>query len=214
LCVEMPARSVLMKWVESHFAARGCRVVEKSIADGFLRFLCGESESIVRVVDELASRDEMLATIIQAAMESGGGKLAYVCLPMAFVSRVGDYAFRVNKIGVLVYDERDVVEIVEAGFVGKTVDEEKPIVLEKPSIDVERVERLENMLAEVLRRVEDLERRVEEMARQPVQPTQTIPQPTSPVAREENRAKKPKKPENLPSFIEDNPWVELLSGKK
>ncbi len=206
----MPARSMLMKWVESHFAEKGCRVVEKSVADGFLRFFCGEAETVVRVVDELASRDEMLATIIQAAMDSGGGRMAYVCMPVGFVSRVGDYAFRVNRIGVLVYDERGVVEIVEVEQASKTVEEQRPAVGEKIAAYVERVERLENMLSTVLRRVEELEKRVEELGKQPVR---VEPQPAVQPVKSENKAKKTRT-EALPSFIEDNPWVELLSAKK
>lgn len=206
----MPAHSVLMGWVESHFAEKGCRVVEKSVADGVLRFFCGGAETVVRVVDELASRDEMLATIIQAAMDSGGGRMAYVCMPVGFVSRVGDYAFRVNRIGVLVYDERGVVEIVEAGHVSKAVEEQRPIVGEEISAYVERVERLENLLSTVLRRVEELEKRVEELGKQPVQV-----QPAQPAARPDKSEKARKtRTEALPSFIEDNPWVELLSAKK
>lgn len=209
----MPSRSVLMKRLEDHFVSKGHRVVERSSADGFIKFRKHGEETVVRIIDELASRDEMLATIIQSALDSGGGKIAYVSIPMNLVSRLGDYAFRVNKIGVLVYDERDLVEIVEGG-VQTGISEEKPETETTEKFLQEKIENLESLYAELAKKIEAIEARINELATrsyatkqeasvaEPVEKTQQTP------------ARKAKKPEALPSFIEDNPWVELLSNKR
>ncbi|MCX8201667.1 MAG: hypothetical protein N3H84_06145 [Candidatus Caldarchaeum sp.] len=206
----MPSRAVLLKRVEDHFAGKGCRVVERSVGDGFLRLRCGGGETVVRVVDEMASRDEMLATIIQAALDSGAGKIAYVSIPMGLVSRLGDYAFRVNKIGVLVYDEKDLVEVVEGGLqTPSTADATQPEF--DASALLEKIDRLETLYNELARKIETIETRLSETAApMPMERHETshveTPRQTS--------SKKTKKLAEIPSFIEDNPWVELLSGKK
>lgn len=210
----MPSRAVLLKRVEDHFVRKGCFVVERSVGDGFLRLRSDVGETVVRIIDELASRDEMLATIIQAALESGAGKIAYVSIPMNLVSRLGDYAFRVNKIGVLVYDERDLVEVVEGGL-QPTSPKQMPEQREfDPSALMEKIDRLESLYGELARRIENLEARVSEIqVHQPAEKAEireTVPLETS----SQTSGKKAKKQTAVPSFIEDNPWVEILSGKK
>ncbi|MCS7133971.1 MAG: hypothetical protein NZ921_04145 [Candidatus Caldarchaeum sp.] len=207
----MPTRAALLKRVEDHFLGKGCRVVERSVGDGFVRFRCGGDETVVRVVDELASRDEMLATIIQAALDSGAGKIAYVSIPMGLVSRLGDYAFRVNKIGVLVYDERDLVEVVEGGLQSTSPATDSSI----PEFDItavlEKIDRLEALYEELARKIENIETRVMHAAASQTAEKQETTIMETP---RQTSSKKTKKSAELPSFIEDNPWVELLSGKK
>jgi len=202
-----------MKRVEDHFISKGYRVAEKSSADGFIKFRRHGEETVVRIIDELASRDEMLSTIIQSALDSGGGKIAYVSIPMSLVSRLGDYAFRVNKIGVLVYDERDLVEIVEGG-VQTPASEEKHESEAAEKFLQEKIEALENLYTELTNKIATIEARINQLEKQSSVPKQetSASQPVETIQRTSGR--KTKKPETLPSFIEDNPWVELLSNKR
>ena len=221
----MVPRRILFTRLVDFMASQGYRVVDESVGEGFIRFRDSEREVVLRVVED-TSRDEVLSTVIQAAFDAASGKAAYVAMPIELVSKIGDHAFRIHRIGVLVYDSHSVFELVSGEPRGRAKqaatisredknDERFAVMLESLSARLTRLEEAMARLAlldELKTRLDILEGMV--LSQKPRR------------AVEEERASKPTQVEavkehversetggELPSFLKDNPWLDILSGK-
>ncbi|MCS7118046.1 MAG: hypothetical protein NZ957_04585 [Thaumarchaeota archaeon] len=72
----------------------------------------GSSEGCVKVVDEEVSISELVSALMEASMEVGKGRFAYVATPRRIADRVGEYVFRVHGLGLVTYDDLSVEEVV------------------------------------------------------------------------------------------------------
>jgi len=223
-------RRVIFGRLADYFTSQGFRPVDESLEEGFIRFKSGREELILRVVDDASSKDELLSVVIQSAFDVAAGRVSYLALPVEMISKIGDYAFRVHKIGVLVYDEHSVVELVGGRSGGRRVQgveagiDEARIETMLNSLS-SRVAKLEEAIAaldaveELRRRVEALERMYDQLLRsgvrveEPKSRDTTMEKPGEAAVKQQTPPRGRKK-EELPSFLQDNPWVSLLSEKR
>ena len=226
----LPRRVVFGRLVD-FFMAQGFRPVDESLEEGYARLKSGREELVLRVVDDSSSRDELLSAVIQSAFDAASGKIAYLALPVEMISKIGDYAFRVHRIGVVVYDEHSVVELVGGGRREQTRAKEAEMdetrveaMLNSLSARLSRLEEaLERLrdLEELEHRVETLEKMYEELLRgglvAKAEQRRDIEKGEEDKQREaeERRTRKPvPQKEELPHFLKDNPWVSILSEKQ
>ena len=229
----LPRRVIFGRLVD-YFTSQGFRPVDESLEDGFVRFKSGREELVLRVVDDASSKDELLSMVIQSAFDTAAGKIAYLALPVEMISKIGDYAFRIHRIGVLVYDEHSVVELVGGGHREPRREHAEKTKLEETRIETmlnslsTRIAKLEEAITsleaidELRRRVEALERMYDQLLRSGAQAEATPSKPEAEKIEKTTTYAKPpvttkrrqKQEEELPSFLKDNPWVSILSGKK
>ena len=226
----MLPRRVIFGRLADYFTSQGFRPVDESLEEGFIRFKSGREELILRVVDDASSKDELLSVVIQSAFDTAAGKVSYLALPVEMISKIGDYAFRIHRIGVLVYDEHSVVELVGGRGGGRrmrggeTALDEARIETMLNSLS-SRIAKLEEAVAaldaveELRRRVEALERMYDQLLRsgvrveEPKSRDTTMEKPGEAAVKQQTPPRGRKK-EELPSFLQDNPWVSLLSEKR
>ncbi|MDJ0269992.1 MAG: hypothetical protein NXY59_05535 [Aigarchaeota archaeon] len=219
----MPRRILFTRLID-FMASQGYRVVDESIGEGFIRFRDSSREVVLRVVED-TSRDEVLSTVIQAAFDAASGKAAYVAMPIELVSKIGDHAFRIHRIGVLVYDSHSVFELVSGEPRGKA----KQAAINKEDRNDERFAVMLESLSARLTRLEEAMARLalldELRTRLDILEGMVLSQKTR-KAVEEERSGKPAQVEvvkepvehaetgrELPSFLRENPWLDILSGK-
>jgi hypothetical protein len=213
--------------IANYIAEQGYNILEKDFSENVIRFSNEGLEAIVRVVDEEANGGDLLSIVIQSAFDAAMGKIAYVALPIHLLSRIGDHAFRLHKIGLIVYSDQKITELVSGRAV--QLGETKSSISELEKIEAmisslaSRVERVEesiktlSIVDELNRRLENIERLVYEKIShensalsknidQHVVKTEAYPE------REETKVKR-RKTGDLPSFIAENPWVDLLSER-
>jgi len=223
-------RRILFSRLGQFMARQGYNIVDESVGDCVLWLSDGESQLVLRVVEEAASKDELMSTVIQAAFDAATGKTAYIALPLTTASKIGEQAFRIHGIGMLVYDSHNVVELVPAKArkletrqaeeeEGRSAVAELPTQLEEIIHSLSaRMSRLEasqtklDVVDQLMARLERLERMYEQLkqdvslSRKPQRPEQAAAKPTPP-------AQAAKREEALPSFLRENPWLDILSNK-
>ena len=227
----LPRRIVFTK-LSDYFVEQGFKPIDESVGDGYIKFRSGKEELILRVIDESSSKDEMLATVIQSAFDAASGRIAYVAVPIQLFSKIGDHAFRLHKIGLVVYDRHGVMELVGGRRrENKTVEQEA--LEERNRIEAminslsTRITKLEEVM-ENINEVEELKKRIttlEKLYYDLLKEINTRGQVKVTEAKidrvekeEEKKIVKDTKPrkqkeEELPSFLRDNPWVSILSEK-
>lgn len=213
--------------IADYISKQGYRVLEKDFSENIIRFSDGSIEAIIRIVDEEANGGDILSTVIQSAFDAASGKVAYVALPIHLLSRIGDHAFRLHKIGLIVYSDQKITELVGGSIAsfgenqGSINDLEKiETLIDSLSSRLERVEESISslsMIDELNRRLEILEQLVyKNMSNVDIKTVETSKSERPKIEiyqkRSEQKVKR-SKTDNLPSFIAENPWVDLLSEK-
>lgn len=213
--------------IASYIAGQGYRILEKDFSENIIRFSNEGLEAIIRIVDEEASGGDLLSTVIQSAFDSAAGKVAYVALPMHLLSRIGDHAFRLHKIGLIVYGDQKITELVSGGVVSLSENKTSLNELEKIEALIDsltlRLEKIEesigslNMIEELNRRIEVLEQIVyQKMNHDRITKQKANELMMTSIDQYQKRdVQKVKKgrSDDLPSFLAENPWVDLLSEK-
>jgi len=213
--------------IANYIAEQGYNILEKDFSENTVRFSNEGLEAIVRIVDEEASGGDLLSIVIQSAFDAAMGKIAYVALPIHLLSRIGDHAFRLHKIGLIVYSDQKITELVggravQLGEAKSSIGELEKIeaMISSLASRLERVEESINTLSivdELNRRLENIERLVyEKISHENSALSKNIAQHTVKMEtypkREGTRVKR-RKTGDLPSFLEENPWVDLLSER-
>ena len=233
----MLPRRIIFTRLSDYFVEQGFKPVDESVGDGYIKFRSGKEELILRIVDESYNKDELLATVIQAAFDAASGRIAYVAVPIQLFSKIGDHAFRLHKIGLIVYDRHGVMELVGGKRrESKTIEQEA--IEERNRLEAminslsSRVSKLEEILDnmgeidELRRRVTTLEKlyydllkevntrghvRAAEAKVEEIEKQQEVGDEKK---REQVvKSRKQREETELPSFLRDNPWVSILSEK-
>ncbi len=220
--------------IVGHFCGEGYSV---SVGDGIVWLSRDNSKGAVWVVPIGGGLDEILWAVMGATEYANKFGNAYVALPVNLAKRIDESHFWTYGIGLVVYDEEIVKEILqprpraEPSVPSPTYPEQSDVktVEEKSGLDngmleelLRRIERLEREIARLeelellMARVEALERRAGTQERPLHRPPlhvapaaiqyQTV---SAHVASSRNRSE-----DKLPSYLQDNPWLEVLASKR
>ncbi len=222
-------RKELVNRIAGYMASQGYKIIEKDFSENIVRLVNDSLEIVIRIVEEDSGRGDLLSVVIQSAFDAAMGKVAYVALPLRLLSRIGDHAFRLHKIGLIVYSEDKVTELVSGGV--------KIISETKANTSIDKIEHLEAMIDSLssrlerveeslstISKIEDLSRRLEELEYIIIKnPDATYAKPSKGLethviktdSLQEFKGRKDKRhnKDKLPSFLTENPWVEILSEK-
>ncbi len=177
----------------------------------------GREKVLVKIVfEEDADKTivyDACASVLEKASEFS---MVYVAVPRNLGDRVDTVIFMKRGIGLIVYDDWSIEEKISAKMLKKT-----PIVKNQEIVGSEVVERsirrLESSIREISERIDSLEKAYLSLLREvreiksilgkrimivekPVEPSVTKPEETVETG-------------GLPSFLRDNPWVEILSRR-
>ena len=220
----MVPRDVLERDVIKHMSRQGLRFEGSSEKDGVLRFVGNGSACVVRVLDETDGRLELISAALQSAFRAAKGERAYVLVPKSMASTDELMVIRLHGIGLLLYGPHGIEElppIIKHVKDDERKDGEKvPVEHEGMMRMLERIERLEKLIHRIdevdalASRLERLEAMYRELSSKLLVfdgmrssrvgiAVPEMPGKCSDVSSEIE----------LPSFMKDNPWLNILSGK-
>ncbi|HDM23530.1 hypothetical protein DRO02_04045 [archaeon] len=170
-------------------------------------FTDGKKYVCVRILDDKAVTDKhlFLTGIFELLRAMNFCHEAYVLLSPLVATQLNDEVFEKFGIGVLIASRDEILEVIRARTKPPVVSTN--IILARLDHLSHQVKSIEEKISEIFDRIDQLESTVREAPVERAEPQITISE-TKP-------RKKPVKPrrEGLPSFFEDNPWLEILSKR-
>jgi len=189
------------------FASRGQRAIpEDTISTGTkekpdLAVTDGKTTTYLKVFrrDDLQERNTLLQVALGALSYTAVANRVYLVLPKVQAAVLDAAALRERGLGLLVYDLKTIEEVLPARLF------EHGSVGTRPSADLERLrgrisalEQTVEALVSELSRIKSVKlEQLEVKGRRPETPAIAGPQ----------------RPQPLPSFLQDNPWLDILSKR-
>lgn len=218
----MIPRAILERKVINHMSRQGLRFRDGSVEEGVLRFVGNSFTYVVKVLDETDSKPELISAALESAFWAAKGERPYILAPKSMASMDELMAIRLHGIGLLLYGSHEIEElppIVKSTKDSKKEDECKVSVEHESILQVlERIERLEKLIHKI-NEVDALASRLEKLevlygslsgkllvfedTRSLHIKTAVPDMPSSKLSSEIE----------LPSFMKDNPWLDILAGK-
>jgi len=215
--IQMSLYRRIMQRVEKHFSKQGFQASDYSEENGELVFSNGREEVLVKILfEEEADRVllyEALASVLEKAQEYS---MVYVAAPRMVGEDAETASFMKKGVGLILYDDYGVEEKVPAeSRFKKVLSRQIQQPVETQSVE-RSLRRIESLVRELSERVDSLEkayfsllREVRELKTLVERRTMAVEKPVEkPLPRIEQAGS-----ENLPSFLRDNPWVEILSKR-
>ncbi len=189
------------------FTSRGQRPIpqDKMLASAEekpdLAFTDGRTTTYLKVFekDDLEERNSLLQVALSAMSYLQVANRAYLVLPKVHAAIMDAAILRERGLGLIVYDSKRVEEVLPASLF------EHDTASAKPSLDLERLKS----------RISALERTVETLASElsRIKSTKLEQLEARKAYPEIPVAIGPQKPQPLPSFLQDNPWLDILSKR-
>ncbi|MEM1533868.1 MAG: hypothetical protein QW059_02740 [Nitrososphaerota archaeon] len=218
-----------------HFCSEGYSV---SVVDGVLWLRRDGSSGAVWIVPADGGLDEILWAVMGATEYSNRFGASYVALPNQLAKKIDESHFWTYGIGLIIYDGEVVREVLrprpradlnkqpttpathdedeqrmrgDERALDKTLLEELLRRVERIELEITRIDELELLES----RLETLERRLREESsphrdRPPMAVTPSTPQQV----RVSSKAGRGRPDDQLPSYLRDNPWIEVLAAKR
>lgn len=212
------SRRVLQR-VEKWFSKEGLRPLNYDQESGELVFSKGSEKVLVKVLfEDEVDKDTLVYALTSVVAKASKYSMAYIAAPTRMRRENVDTAlFMRAGIGLILYDEYDVYEEIPAESrvkKGSSKQGWQPMevqLLEKSLMRIdssirelsERVDSLEKAYFSLLREVREVKSLVE---RRMTVAEKTVQQPSAELEEHVEA-------EGLPSFLKDNPWVEILSKR-
>lgn len=216
--VQMSLSRRIIQRVEKYFSKQGFQATDYDEEHDELVFSNGREEALVKILfEEEADRVilyEALASVLEKAKEYS---MVYVAAPRIVGEDAETASFLKKGVGLILYDDYGAEEKVPAeNRLRKTASRQAQRPVETQSLERSLV-RIESMIRELSERVDSLEkayfsllREVRELRRTVERKTMVAEQPVQkPFSSGEGQAETG----GLPSFLRDNPWVEILSKR-
>lgn len=212
------SRRVLQR-VEKWFSKDGLRLLDYGKESGELVLSNGSERVLVKVLfEDEADKDALVYALTAVVAKASKYSVVYIAAPTSIRRENVDTApFMKAGVGLILYDEYDTYEEVQAESrvkKGSSKQGRQPVevqLLEKSLMRIdssirelsERVDSLEKAYFSLLREVREVKSLME---RRMTVAEKTVQQPSA-------KLEEPVEAEGLPSFLKDNPWVEILSKR-
>lgn len=196
--------------LKSYFQSKGMQPIlnfNSQSSKGKQFIFSGEDghKTLVEVLseEELRDRNAVLSLVLKSSSSIKIANEVYVALPKLYASVVDAEVLQQSGLGLITYDERRMEEAVAPQFFEHECSTPKPIIQE----DLTRnLQYLKNRLSSLEETVQMLTAEMSELKSKPVRQT-----PTKTMVLKGERTQPPSS--DLPSFMRDNPWVDILSRR-
>ena len=192
--------------LEAFFSSRGLRRIlegnrHRERKKGELVFTDGVGTVYLRVLElnGLDERNRLLETIADSVEQTSVASKVYLALPKLCATILDAAILREKGLGLMVYDSRGVEEVLPARLFDHTPPEPKNTL----------------ELEQLRRRISALEQTVEVLNSELSKIRSTRPMQLNTRTAQISAAHtiEAQKPEVLPSFLQDNPWVDILARR-
>lgn len=166
-----------------------------------LAFTDGRTTTYLKVFEKngLEERNSLLQVALSAMSYLQVANRVYLVLPKVHAAIMDAAILRERGLGLIVYDSKEVEEVLPASLF------EHDAKNANPSADLER---LKSRISALERTVETLASelsRVKSTKLEQLEARRTYPEVPASIG--------PQKPQPLPSFLQDNPWLDILSKR-
>ncbi|MEM3066854.1 MAG: hypothetical protein QXI81_05940 [Nitrososphaerota archaeon] len=211
-------RTVLERALTNYMSKQGLRFEGGSMEEGVLRFVGNGFAYVVKVLDEMGGRPELISAALESAFWAAKGERAYILVPRNVASMDELMAIRLHGIGLLLHGTHGLEELPPmVKHIGKD-ETQTSVKYENASHVIERIEKLERFVQRIneidtlvsrLERLEALYGKLSDrlLAFGDVRPSHV----KTAVADKSNNSADTKT--ELPSFMKDNPWLDILAEK-
>ncbi|MBO3753297.1 MAG: hypothetical protein FGF53_00210 [Candidatus Brockarchaeota archaeon] len=216
--VQMSLSRRIIQRVEKYFSKQGFQATDYDEEKGELVFSNGREEALVKILfEEEADRVvlyEALASVLEKAKDYS---MVYVAAPRIVGEDAETASFMKKGVGLILYDDYGAEEKVPAeNRFRKTVSRQAQRPVETQSLERSLV-RIESMIRELSERVDSLEKAYFSLLREVRELRRTVERKTmvaeQPVQKTFSSGGEQAETGGLPSFLKDNPWVEILSKR-
>lgn len=216
--LQMSLSRRIMQRVEKHFSKQGFQAKDYGEENGEVVFSNGREEALVKIIFEEEADKlilyEALASVLEKASEYS---MVYIAAPRILGEDVETASLMKKGVGLILYDDYGAEERIPAESRFKKVaakQAQRPV--ETQSLE-RSLARIESMIRELSERVESLEKAYFSLLRE-VRELRKVAEGRTMVAEEPvrkafSRQEEQAETRGLPSFLRDNPWVEILSKR-
>lgn len=208
----MATEASITQRLRSHFLGKGMQesgASENSCAENDLLIFSGfNTISAIKVLreDELSSRNSILEAVLSTASLMNRFNQVYLALPKFVSSTIESNVIEEHGIGLVVYDDSIVVEAVAPRYLQiMNQPPQMPRANEEPNqVLIQEIGALKSRLSLLEETIESLRSEITHL------------KSWRPIITHETGASSPPMTqvlENTPSFIRDNPWVDILSRR-
>jgi hypothetical protein len=156
-------------------------------------------------VNEFQNRNALLDSILHSVLFTKEANKVYVVIPKIYASIIDGRIFQEHGLGLMLYDERIIEEVFQPKVFERQISEASPSIVPKEFF--EEFERLKNRVFSLEQLVHSL---MEELSQIKLKSKFKEVTPSIKPSKLEEKAQLN---ENLPSFLKDNPWLEILSKR-
>jgi len=189
------------------FASRGQRPIpEDTISTGTeekpdLVVTDGKATTYLKVFrrDDLQERNTLLQVALRALSYTAVANRVYLVLPKVQAAVLDAAVLREKGLGLIVYNSRAIEEVLPARCF------EHDSVGARPSADLERLRSRISALEQTVEALVSELSRIKSAKLEQLEIKRTHPETPAIAGRE--------KPQPLPSFLQDNPWLDILSKR-
>ena len=208
----MATEASITQRLRSYFIGKGMQESEASEnsrpENGCLIFSGTNTISAVKVLreDQLSSRNSVLEAVLSTASLMSRFNQVYLALPKFVSSTIESSVIEEHGIGLVIYDESMVVEVVAPRYL-QIINQptQMPRVVEESSqILLQELGALKSRLSFLEETIESLKSEVTHLKSWRPTITHVNSAPSAPMTQAL---------ENTPSFIRDNPWIDVLSRR-
>jgi hypothetical protein len=206
-----------LRRIEKFFSKNGFQYSQGGEESDEIILSNGKEEILVKIVfDEEAERIilyDALATVVEKAQKYS---MVYVAAPRLLGESIETASFIKKGVGLVVYDDYSVEEKIAAISFKKASSVQSRDAMETQFTE-KSFRRMESLIRELSERVDSLEKAYFSLLRE-VREIRSILEKRITVLERPVEKPQPKleeliEPEGLPSFLKDNPWVEILSKR-
>lgn len=191
-------------------------------AAGRLLLSDGRKEIAVNILDEdsFTNKGALHDALLEAEKLQERYEGVVLAVPRRFMRAVDETVLSRHGIGLVIYDSLGAEEIIPPRIREKPAIKEPAPRAEPPHPSQEELVKLRSELSKILRVLEELEARLDRLEKEQkrlstrlnrlesAKPLEKAPKP------EEKAVAAVRSPPNLPSYLQDNPWVEILSRRE
>ncbi|MGB9718074.1 MAG: hypothetical protein ACPL4E_06490 [Thermoproteota archaeon] len=216
--LQMSLSRRIIQRVEKYFSKQGFQAKDYGEEHGEVVFSNGSEEALVKILFEEEADKltlyEALASVLEKSQEYS---MVYVAAPRNLGEDVETASFMKKGVGLILYDDYGAEERIPAeSRLRKAVAKRAQRPVETQSLE-KSLWRIESMIRELSERVDSLEKAYFSLLRE-VRELRKVAEGRTMVAEESVRKAFSKREEQaetggLPSFLRDNPWVEILSKR-
>lgn len=211
------SRRILQK-VEKHFSKNGFQQLEYKGEDDELVLSNGKEDVLVKILfDEEADKVLLYEALVSVLEEAHKYSMVYVAAPRTVADDVETASFIKKGVGLILYDDYGVEERVPAEIrLKKALSRQAQQPVETQVVE-KSLRRIESSIRELSERVESLEKAYFSLLREVRDLKSIVERKTmaveEPVQKSTSRVEERIGSERIPSFLKDNPWVEILSRR-